>query len=266
MRLSYSFVLVCLVFLPGLSNGSSALDLQPIGRREFFEQQVGKIAIFDTARTKSDAQHLTQFHFFPQSGEYQLDRSLSSIWFAVNHVVRQDISDDSEAASDFDPTYLGVQILSAYDATVSPSANVFLFRNRNWVRNNDVTFSTGDFSKAFANRSITEFVDEQKLGRDIKLADFDRLFAKWHGQVAADADNSWEFRSDWVISDLPSVPNLALKNYLIRFTPTTNADTYKYVFFSTRIDNVTAMRIRTFAPTAPGSDAFDNDIRITFKK
>jgi len=267
-------VIIRALFALGLTIGGStallAAEPERVSRRDFLEERSGKLAVFLNANSMSSAQNTIKLNFFPQNGEYEIPRSTSTLWFSVNHIVRSDVADDSDG--DYDPTYLGVQILSYAKGPYSPSSKVYLFRNGNWV-GFDGSSLKKPFSRAYANRSFSDFAtlqsetNDETASREL-LKRFSEVFGEWHGKVTPDSQSSWEFRGNWAGRDVTSagVGPAAIKNYLIRFTPNSSGYSTKYLLFNTNVANYEKIRIRTFAPTFSGSpDLFDNDVTITFK-
>lgn len=254
-RIAAAVVFTC------MSSAAYAGPPDSTGRRNFLEQQSGRVAVYPSAKEREDVAHTIRFYYFPQNGEYELHANHSLLWFGVDHQLRSDIE---EGKAGFKPTFLAVQIIAEYSQP--PSAKVYMYRNGRenrevWVRDDDPEFDGLNSWKRVSNRSIEDFF---KLQTDPATSEeFDTTLGKWHAQPGAKEDSSWKYRSNWIVSNLPNNSNVLLENYLYRFTPTREADSGPVPFY-TNVRNVQRMRLRTFAPSfKPG--LFDNDIVINFK-
>ena len=244
-----------------MSSAAYAGSPDSIGRRNFLDQQSGRIAVYPSAKEREDVMRTIKFFYFPQNGEYELHADHSLLWFGVDHQLKPDIE---QGKTGFNPTFLAVQIIAEYSNP--PSATVYMYRNGRedkevWVRDDDPQFDGTDPWKLVPDRPIAEFF---KSHTDPATSEeFDTNFGKWHAQPAKNEDSTWKFRNNWIVSNLPDSGNVLLENYLYRFTPTRDASNGPLPFY-TNVRNVQRMRIRTFAPSfKPG--LFDNDIIINFK-
>jgi hypothetical protein len=276
--------LVCLtVSTMSLSTTHSNAQPTDIKRNDFGSDYSGQIALVKDAKNEEHARTVTNYTLFPRTGEFKVSASGRPLWFVINHAVKKDVGKVNEAPQESDPSYIGVQIISFYKPSIQPSARVYLFRNENWTRPQDDTFSGEKrFGKSFAALTAAEFLsfhDErnQECRRtDKKISSecaqkFDEKFSKWHAKVDRDADDSWDFGYNWWFKS-DGIENALLKNYLLRFTPRAYLspgwvqESSKPVLFSTEVSDLTKIRIRTFAPTFQDSpDLFDNDISILFE-
>src|SRR5262245_9097861 len=88
-----------------------AASPEPIARRDFYETQSGRIAVFPNARDRGQVAHTTKFLYFPRDGEYELAPKYPRLWFAANNVIEA-----NPGAQETRATFLAIQIVADNDS------------------------------------------------------------------------------------------------------------------------------------------------------
>jgi hypothetical protein len=156
------FFIITLLSLSPI-DGEDYLPITGIG--QFYRTSTGTVAFIPYAKNREEARKNKKFFYvLPKSGVYTLKKQ-SSYWFIVNH----------KTSEKPEETYLGVEIIPIYPEKISPNAQVFLRRNKGWLRLQDPDFNgEANVYKKFETKKISEFLIFHKI--DSKLSIMDREF------------------------------------------------------------------------------------------
>ena len=180
-----SLVLFCTTSLCIAAKIESTVLIRSVGL--FVRQPEGTVAFVPGATRKEDAEEAVHFAVLPHNNRCYRIRRQPKYYFIVNHR-----ADDPDAI-----TYLGVQIVSIYEPSITVQDPIYVYRNENWKREEDKSFIGNTAKKKAKKVELSEFLERHK--ENALLEDLDRfLDFKWHGKPVGSSIDSWDLRQRWI--------------------------------------------------------------------
>lgn len=241
-------VVVSLAILVGARAPLSAMS-----RDDFYgKTDFGTLGAISNSKSYKEALNFATVEVFGQNATCSFGRS-KDLYFVVNHYSKLDEIDG--------PTFIGVQIVSFYEDS-DPSSQIYLYRNKGWL-DADSSEILLPLSWSASNQTLDQFFayhDNKHGSKDDELAKLNMFkadFVLWHAKVKVGEQSSWIYKKNfnvWTPSLPPSISNIMMKNYLLKFDVGKSDTTTAPVIFYTRVDGISKLILRTFSPSSPDFD------------